>query len=227
MTCRNRPLPEALLTTVVEALPRKSSITTGKMLQLAILLGSSLVFGGSVMAQPAVATAKPAISPAANASKAVSVELTQLKVIKDSKGAEQLVAAPTVVPGDVIEYRATYKNNSTKSIAGLVADLPIPEGLEYLPKSAKPGAALVKVATKNGDYLGEPLMRKLPDNKTEPVPYNEYRALRWSLGQLPAGGVTAVTARARVETVVPPAPKVVPVSAQSSVITVKPASATR
>ena len=154
-------------------------------------------------AQNAAVTAPPVASKAV-----VTVVLTQSKVVKGVDGKETLVEAPTVRPGDVIEYRATYTNNTGKTVTGLRADLPIPEGLEYLPRSAKPGADLVKAAVKGGDYAMEPLSRKLANGKTEPVPYNEYRALRWSLGQLPAGGVTAVSARAKVEVVVPKAPLV-------------------
>lgn len=176
------------------------------------------------MAQVAAA---PASAVASTPIKAVTVELTQSKVVKNAKGVEQLVPAPTVMPGDVIEYKVTYKNTSAKPVNGLVADLPIPEGLEYLPKSAKPGAALVKVAAKDGQYAAEPLVRKLSGNKTEPLPYSEYRALRWELGQLPAGGEAAVTARAKVEVVVPPAPNKPSGSVQSAPVALKPASATR
>ncbi len=145
------------------------------------------------------------LDTAAVQKKTVAVVLTQAKVVKDAQGKEQLVAADSVKPGDVLEYRATYTNHTGKSVTGLVANLPIPEGLEYLPKTAKPGATLVKVATKDGAFAAEPLARNV-NGKSEPVPYNEYRSLRWTLGQLPANGVTAVTARAKVEVVVPPAP---------------------
>ncbi|PIF73228.1 putative repeat protein (TIGR01451 family) [Variovorax sp. 54] len=156
----------------------------------------------------AVALAQPATSveaPRAPATaKAVTVVLTQSKVVKGPDGNEQLQDAATIKPGDVIEYKATYTNNTSKSVKGLVADLPIPEGLEYLPRSAKPGASLVKAATKDAVFEPEPLVRKLAGGKTEPVPYSEYRMLRWSLGQLPANGSTAVSARAKVEAVAPP-----------------------
>ena len=172
----------------------------------------------------APASAQPAATPSAPvAEKTVAVALTQWKVVTGVDGKEQLLDASSVKPGDVLEYRATYTNHTGKTVSGLVADLPIPEGLEYLPRSAKPGAALVKAATKDGAYAAEPLMRKAANNKTEPVPYSDYRALRWTLGQLPAGGETAVTARARVEVVVPPepktsalAPQAPPVKAQSA-----------
>ena len=54
--------------------------------------------------------------------------------------------------------------------------------------------------------IAEPLSRTV-DGQQEPVPYNEYRMLRWSLGQLPANGAATVSARARVEEVQPPVPK--------------------
>ncbi|MDP9877691.1 putative repeat protein (TIGR01451 family) [Variovorax boronicumulans] len=158
----------------------------------------------SAVAQPAGTKASVAVRPAAAA--AVVVELTQHKVTKNEKGEEQLLDAASVKPGDVIEYRATYTNKSAKAVTGLVGDLPIPQGLEYLPRSAKPGASLVKAAADDGVFGAEPLVRALPGGKTEPLPYSQYRALRWALGQLPAGGVTAVSARAKVEVVVPKAP---------------------
>ena len=169
--------------------------------------GLGLLAAGSMaaaLAQPAPSVAAP---PPAAATKAVTVTLSQSKVVKGPDGNEQFQDAATIKPGDVIEYKATYTNNTDKPVKGLVADLPIPEGLEYLPRSAKPGANLVKAATKNAIYEAEPLIRKSAGGKTESVPYAEYRALRWNLGQLPASGSTAVTARAKVEAVAPaPAP---------------------
>jgi uncharacterized repeat protein (TIGR01451 family) len=176
-------------------------------LRACIGAGALLLAGltAPVMAQPVGAAAKPQLDAAAK--KVVAAELTQFVVVKAANGREQLLDASSVKPGDVLEYRVTYTNNSGKAVTGLVADLPIPEGLEYVPRSAKPGADLVKAAVKDGEYSAEPLMRKGKANKPEPVPYAEYRALRWTLGQLPAGGVAAVSARAKVEVVIPPAPK--------------------
>jgi uncharacterized repeat protein (TIGR01451 family) len=160
---------------------------------------AALGAAGSAVAQ----TAAPA---AAAQKKSVDVVLVQSRVVKDAQGKEQLVAADAVKPGDVVEYRATYTNNTGKAVSGLAANLPIPEGLEYLPKSAKPGATLVKAAAKDGRFAAEPLSRVV-NGKSEFVPYNEYRALRWDLGQLPANGVSSVSARARVEEVASPTSK--------------------
>ena len=163
------------------------------------LLAASCAF--SAVAQTGSALANPVETAA------VTVALQQSKVVKAIDGKEQLLDAASVKPGDVLEYTVTYTNKTGKPVSGLVADLPIPEGLEYLPRSARPGAALVKAAVKDGEFAAEPLMRKARDGKAEPVPYSDYRALRWTLGQLPAGGVASVSARAKVEVVVPPEPK--------------------
>ena len=160
---------------------------------------------GSSMAQSA-AQAPAAIksSEAAKASNAaVSVKLTQRKVIKGADGKEQLVDATTVKPGDVLEYRVTYVNNSAKAVTGLIGELPIPQGLEYQRKSAKPGNLQFKAATKEGVFAAEPLMRKVGSVQQE-VPYSEYRKLNWTLGQLLAGSEVSVSARAQVQTYVAP-----------------------
>lgn len=171
-------------------------------LGLGLGVAMTLGLGGLAAAQGTQAAPAPA---EAVQKKTVAVVLTQAKVVKDAQGKEQLVAADSVKPGDVLEYTATYTNHTGKTVSGLVANLPIPEGLEYLPKTAKPGATLVKAATKDGAFAAEPLARVV-NGKSEPVPYNEYRSLRWTLGQLPANGSAAVTARAKVETVAPPVP---------------------
>lgn len=178
---------------------------------------------GAVMAMPAFAQpAAVKVTPGAEKT-GVTVVLAQSKVVRAADGTEQLQDATSVKPGDVIEYTATYTNNTGKTVTGLVAHLPIPEGLEYLPKTAKPGATLVRVAAKDGVFSAEPLTHKV-GNKTELVPYADYRSLRWTLGQLPVNGVTAVTARSRVQSVVSPAlktssgaPQALPVSVVSVV----------
>ena len=179
-------------------IPPKAALVAGRLLRRLV---PWLVVAGlaPVFAQTAAVTL-----PAAATKTDVTIELTQVKVVKGADGKEQLIDAASVKPGDTIEYKAVYTNRSAKTVNGLTANLPIPEGLQYVPKSAKPGATLVKAATKDGVYAAEPLTVKV-GAKTEPVPYADYRALRWSLGSLPAKGVTAVTARATVQTYVAPA----------------------
>jgi uncharacterized repeat protein (TIGR01451 family) len=137
-------------------------------------------------------------SPSGASAKPISVLLVQKKVLKDAKGVEQLVDAASVKPADIIEYHVTYTNISSKPVRGVVAELPIPEGLEYQALSAKP-ARDVLLAAKDVAYAKEPLVRKRADGKSEPVPYSEYRRVRWNLGVLAPGAAVDVYARAKVE----------------------------
>lgn len=133
----------------------------------------------------------------------VVVHLEQFKVLTQSNGQESLVEAPTIKPGDVIEYRATYTNRDSKPVSGLQAILPIPEGMEYLPKTARPGPGKVQVATRDSVYGAEPLTRQVRVNGrllTESVPYVQYRSLRWDLNHLAPGARQTVAARAQLET---------------------------
>jgi uncharacterized repeat protein (TIGR01451 family) len=136
----------------------------------------------------------------------VVVTLTQYKLGQDEKCAPHLQDAKVVMPGDVMEYRATYKNQGTTTLS-VVATLPVPEGLEYIPDSAMALSAnksrlLHTVALKESQFAAEPLMRKvvLPDgtNVTHAVPYAEYRFVRWNLEQLAPGASVEVSLRARV-----------------------------
>lgn len=165
------------------------------------VLALMVLFSGDAYAQ--------LFSPASTASlatqsQAVKALLTQQRVVKNKNGSESLEDASKVKPGDILEYKVTYTNNTAQPIKNLVANLPIPQGLDYQPRSAKPGVG-VTFATSAGVYGAEPLIRKY-GLKTEPVPYEDYRQLRWSLSELPAHGVSVVSARARVETVIPTTP---------------------
>ena len=146
---------------------------------------------------------QPEVAPIASAAGApaqgiVEAGLRHFVVTTDAKGKEEFKEADSVRPGDILEYRVRYANRSGKSVSNFTATLPLPEQLEYVPKSATPGANLVQAATSDRRYAAEPLMRAAPGKKAEPVPYAEYRSLRWNLGQLPANAVTEVAARARV-----------------------------
>lgn len=129
---------------------------------------------------------------------AVRVKLTQARVEIEA-GKEKLVAVETVKPGDVIEYRAVYTNTSKQSVRELMASLPVPQGLEYVAKSAKASAGLptVQVAARDGKFGAEPLM-VTEGGKKVAVPYAQYRELRWRVGAMEAGRSVTVSARARV-----------------------------
>ena len=106
-------------------------------------------------------------------------------------------------PGDVLEYRASYDNHGDKPANGFVAELPIPAGTTYVAHSAQPANALA--STDGVHFAAMPLMRmvKMANGTTgpQPVPLADYRALRWSLGNLLPGKQVQVQARVQVDPV--------------------------
>ena len=177
--------------------------SAGSGLLLACLLGHAAFAADAEGAAAATAKAQPPIV----------VTLTQFKVGQDDKGAPKLLDAKLVLPGDVMEYRASYKNQSTAAIS-VAATLPIPEALEYIQDSAMATSASGKriahtVALVDSRFGVEPLMRKAlsadGSSVTHAVPYAEYRFVRWNLDSLAPGASVEVSLRAKVAQTLAPA----------------------
>lgn len=129
----------------------------------------------------------------------VAVSLTAQRVTT-SNGKEALVSAEQALPGEVIEYRATYKNQGSAMVKDLFATLPVPAGLSYLPKTAQPTRLLA--STDGRTFEAVPLKRRVKQidgrEAVVVVPVAEYRYLRWSIGTLGAKESRTVRARMRV-----------------------------
>ena len=158
----------------------------------------------SIRSTLALALAFAALTAAAPAfaDGAVQVQLTANRVTR-SQGRDVLAPAEQAQPGDLLEYRATYKNAGTTEARGLMATLPIPRGTRYVTGSALPRR--VEASLDGRTFAPIPLTRKvrLADGRTvtREVPASEYVALRWPLGVLPASQSREVAARVRIEPV--------------------------
>ena len=132
----------------------------------------------------------------------VVVDLTGKKVIRTEAGKEKLESADTAKPGDTIEYRAVYRNKGSRKVSDLLATIPVPEGMEYLPASAKP--ARVSASLDGKEFGPVPLKREvtLPSGKKEmhDVPYAEYRYIRWDIKTLAPGQSIPVSMRVKIST---------------------------
>lgn len=135
------------------------------------------------------------------AAEPLTATLEAHKVVLADNGKEQLIAASEAKPGDVLEYRATYRNISQKPLRAVMATLPVPSsGVEYLPNTAIPAG--VEASINGAQFAPAPLKRLVTTADGKPrqqlVPPAEYRFLRWPIGDLPAGASKTVSARVRV-----------------------------
>ena len=147
------------------------------------LLGTAvLVLAGSVFAEPKT-TKEP-----------VSVELKTFLISAGTDGKPTSKLVTKVKPNDVIEYRATYTNNTAGKIKNLAATLPIPVETQFLAKSQPENA---EASTDGTHFAPMPLKRK-EGNQMVNVPLKDYRALRWTIAELPAGKSVTVSAQTRI-----------------------------
>ena len=119
----------------------------------------------------------------------------QVVSVVDGKSASK--PAADAKPGDVIEYRAVYANNTKSAINGLLATIPVPVGTTLIYGSAIPTDPTASVDTVT--FAPMPLIRTIKSAngvlRKEPVPLENYRAVRWNAGALASGQETVVSLR--------------------------------
>ena len=152
--------------------------------------------GAGLAAWGAIALAQaPAAGP-------LESKLEARKVSRAADGSERYSAADTARPGDVIEYVATYRNTGGGRLSNVEATLPIPEGTEFIPGSAKPGPQ--KVSVDGLAFAKLPLIRMVKregKEYVESVPPRDYKFLRWNGVVLEPRQAVTYVARVRVREV--------------------------
>jgi len=126
--------------------------------------------------------------------------ILQAARVTTTNSREVLASAAKAKPGEILEYRAVYQNDGKRDVRQLMATLPIPSGVEYLPRTAAPAVVLASLDGRS--FAAVPLTRKerMADGREviREIPASEYRFLRWAVGTLPAKQARTVTARVRV-----------------------------
>lgn len=129
------------------------------------------------------------------------VRLSAYKVVAasaDGSAKESRQPLQQLRPGDTVEYEAVYVNRSGETARDVQLTVPVPSGgLEYMATQTSPRAPTASID--GAHFAALPLLRTETlasgERVTKPVPLAEYRALRWSLGDLPAGATRSVSAR--------------------------------
>ncbi len=122
-------------------------------------------------------------------------EMVVHQVVVDKKGRKSLRSASKAKPGDVLEYKVTYRNKSRSKITDVIATLPIPEGTKYIKGSAYPRR--VEASLDGKEFHRVPLMRDRRTGKLfgadapwsvrtkgKKVPVIDYRVLRWRISSI-------------------------------------------
>jgi hypothetical protein len=131
---------------------------------------------------------------------AIDVKLTVQKMAFVAGREEVLSPAESIRPGDVLQYDLVYKIKGKDEVLELLAQLPIPPGMEYVSDSARPPK--VRASLDGRDFSPVPLQRKIKgpngQDSTEEIPAKEYRFLGWSMRGFAPGDEITVSARLKV-----------------------------
>lgn len=150
----------------------------------ALALIASIAVGGL-----AIANTKPA-------DPALQSNMKAYVITTDKAGKDLATPATEVTPGQVVEYRLTYKNVSDKPLSGIAVTGPIPNSTTYMAKTAASAAQTDFVVSIDGgkNYESEPVKRVVTDEKGKKVekiiPPSEYSHVRWNLKQPLKAGET-------------------------------------
>ncbi len=159
---------------------------------------------------PLVAGLTLSLSAAPLAADAVESHLSFLVVETAQDGTEALTERAEVKPGEVIHYALSHENTTDTEMQGLIIAAPVPEGLTLTTDGASTSVPAVFEVQADLDPELEglewstlPAMRKVvdPDGtlREEELPFEEVRAVRWSLSEgLEAGEIALNTYRVRV-----------------------------
>ena len=123
--------------------------------------------------------------------------------IVQADGSRRAAAAQRASPGDLIEYRVTYRNASSRVLKQVQATLPVPPNTTLTPAADGGASVGPTMASRDGQRFEPSPLRdqiRLPDGRLQwqDAPLSAYRALRWPLGDLASGKSKTVTAFVRV-----------------------------
>jgi uncharacterized repeat protein (TIGR01451 family) len=127
------------------------------------------------------------------------VQMEEVSVGDDGERQTRLVAADTVVPGDVVIYTTTVENISDESAENVVVNNPVPEHLSYVAGSAFAPGMIIEFSVDGGaTYAPAEELMIDEDGQTRAATADDFTHIRFVMqGELAAGAQGIARFRAR------------------------------
>ena len=127
------------------------------------------------------------------------VQMEEMSVGDDGERQTRLVAADTVVPGDVVIYTTTVENISDESAVNVVVNNPVPEHLSYVAGSAFAPGMVIEFSIDGGaTYAPAEELTVDEDGQTRAATADDFTHIRFVMqGELAAGAQGIARFRAR------------------------------
>jgi len=127
------------------------------------------------------------------------VQMEEVSVGDDGERQTRLVAADTVVPGDVVIYTTTVENISDESAENVVVNNPVPEHLSYVAGSAFAPGMVIEFSVDGGaTYAPAEELTVDEDGQIRAATADDFTHIRFVMqGELAAGAQGIARFRAR------------------------------
>ena len=127
------------------------------------------------------------------------VQMEEVSVGDDGERQTRLIAADTVVPGDVVIYTTTVENISDESAQNVVVNNPVPEHLSYVAGSAFAPGMVIEFSVDGGaTYAPAEELTVDEDGQTRAATADDFTHIRFVMqGELAAGAQGIARFRAR------------------------------
>lgn len=152
------------------------------------------LFALGFLVASAVAAAAPELSISTLVEKDVQVT--------DENGQSRVerVEAADVAPGETLYFTLTYRNSGDSAATNVKLDNPVSGDTVYVPGSAWGEGSEILFSIDGGEtYKKAAALTYQVDSQTRTAEPEQYNAVRWIVGEIPAGGQGSVGFSARVK----------------------------
>jgi uncharacterized repeat protein (TIGR01451 family) len=107
-----------------------------------------------------------------------------------------------IVPGEILVYTTTYRNNGTKPAEKIVITNPVPQHMNYVEKSAEGAGTKIDFSADHGKTYGAPETLFVTDSQgnKQKATAADYTDIRWTLLKpLPSGSSGSVSFKAKLQ----------------------------
>lgn len=167
-------------------------------------VAATLAACGAMPSTKTTATATPAPSASKASAAAVTsvpagvdavVNAFVVRTVDGQETLEPVTAATAIKAGDVVEYQGLFTNKGADRIRNMTVTLSLPEGAVF---TGQADPALGALASVDGTRFLHMPIRANVNGVVQNLPFEQYKALRWTIEEIGLGGTAVVKYRATI-----------------------------
>lgn len=115
-----------------------------------------------------------------------------VRTVDGQEALEPVTAATAIKSGDVVEYHGLFTNKGADRIRNMTVTLSLPQGAVFTGQADPALGALASVD--NNRFLHMPIRANV-NGVVQNLPFDQYKALRWTIEDIGIGGTAVVKYR--------------------------------